>query len=118
MLVKFNDLDEFLAEMEKDKSEIARGIVRVTTLREKSKSPSFPFFFYSVIATYRRGDEIVRLDRFCGNYWPKVESKSNKETEENIQGIYEALDRKIKERGLEMRAGVYSVNSEEERWAT
>jgi len=113
MLVKFNDLNEFLAEMEKDRDEITRGIVRVTTLREQSKAPSFPFLFYTVIATYRRGDEIVRLDRFCGNYWPKVESKGNEETERNIKDAYKALDEKIKELGLEMRAGVYSLSEEE-----
>jgi len=112
MIIKFNDLDEFLAEMEEDRDEITRGIVRVTTLREANRTAP-NLYFYSVIATYRRGDEIVRLDRFCGNYWPRVDPEGNEKTRKNIEDIYGVLEERIKALNLEMRAGVYSLSEEE-----
>jgi len=106
MIVKFNDPKEFLEEMEKDRDEIDRRIVRLTTLRTPSKQVH-SIYLYTVVATYRRGDEIVRLEKFCGDYWHDINTKGNEKTEQNIKATYEILEEGIRKLGLEVRGGTY-----------
>jgi len=106
MIVRFNATEEFLEEMEKDRTEIERGVVRLTTLmRADSKTPGITH--YLVLATYRRGDEIVKLEHYCGWLWQSSVEAERAEVEKKRDKVYEALEAKAKELALELRGGVF-----------
>ena len=100
-MIRFNKIDEFIEEMRKE--EVADNIVRLTTMRE-SKPPT-PITRLSIVGTAKVRDEIVRLDRHCGDLWgidtvdDKVKAKAD-EMMEVLRGILE-------EQGFEIRAGIF-----------
>lgn len=66
--VKFNDIEEFCAEMEKDASDIERRIVRTTTMtRTSSLSPNIRHII--ALATYSVDGQVIRLESYCGDLW-------------------------------------------------
>jgi hypothetical protein len=67
-MVRFNDVDEFLENLDKDRQHVERRVVRVTNLYRASKlTPSIQHL--SVVATARVAGEIVRLEVYCGDLW-------------------------------------------------
>lgn len=106
MKILFNNDIEFLDEVRKDKEAIERKVVRRTTLRKPSKETP-DIFGLSVVATYRRGDEVVKLQKFCGNHSGRLDTRGNKKTKDKIKQTYEMLDREIEALGLQVRAGSY-----------
>lgn len=103
MKVKFNITEEFIEEMKKDRDEIERAIIRLTTLKSYSeKTPGL--YLISVISTYRRGDEIIELKKFCGDVFGKEDAA---EVWERVQQVYTEIEKAAKELGLEIRPGVY-----------
>ena len=106
-VVKFNNPGEFLAELKQDCQQIARGIVRVTSLyRGSTVSPSLHHL--SVVATARVGRDLVRLDYYCGDLWQigDQDSPHDQHVMERGQRISRALQDGCSQLGLEVRAGV------------
>lgn len=65
--VLFTELDEFLSEVEADRDEIARRVVRVTKIGRPAYNGAVTRVY--VEAAYRVADEVVRLRVFCGDLW-------------------------------------------------
>lgn len=105
--VKFNAVEEFCDELEKEASEMPRKIVRLTnSTRLSPLSPSIKHL--SVIATFlitlpsgQHG--IVRLERYCGDLWGMGRDAKVLEEAERLAGVVSATCKKL---GLEVRAGV------------
>ena len=66
--VKFNDPEDFLAELAKDKEKVDRGIVRLVYSFTPTKvSPNIQHL--SVVATALVGTQVYRLETYCGDLW-------------------------------------------------
>lgn len=104
MIVKFNSVEEFLEELEKEKDNIKRRIVRLTNSSAMSAiSPSIHHF--SVVATFTCTDGmLVRLDRFCGDTW-RIE-RQDKPVIVLSNKISKQITEKCQELGLEVRSGL------------
>jgi len=105
MKIRFNNLDEFIKEIEKDKDKIHRGIVRLATVQKALEVSSL--YAVKVIAAYRVGDEVVELEQFCGNWWR--EDKKEGKVWDEAKETCEKISKTCKESGLEIRAGVYEA---------
>ena len=107
MHVKFNQVDEFCEELERDAGSpqgVDRGIVRVTNLWTASKTvPSIKFA--KVIATYSHRGQIVRLEHMCGDYWLEVETPENDKTMERAAADHATVKEACERLGLELRSG-------------
>ena len=54
--------------MEKDATEVDRGIIRVINLFETSRlSPNIRHV--TVVSTFSMKGQVVRLERYCGDVW-------------------------------------------------
>jgi len=67
-MVRFNDVNEFLENLDKDRDLVDRRIVHVTNLYRASKLTA-SIQHLSVLATARISGEIVRLEVYCGDLW-------------------------------------------------
>lgn len=104
-IVKFNNVDEFCEELEKDAAAVAvdRNIVRLTNLFTIS-SPLPNVRHVKVLANYSVQGQIVRLEHYCGDLWGMNNDQDNKVLERagNAQmTVKAACDRLF----LELRAG-------------
>ncbi len=104
MIVSFNSVAEFCEELEKEKDNIDRKLVRLTNSSMMSgRSPSIRHL--SVVATFMCGDGmLVRLDHYCGDLW-KIENQ-DKPVLELSERILNQVTDKCKSLDLEVRAGV------------
>lgn len=106
MQVRFNDVEEFLAELEHDRERIDRGIVRVT--KTLTQTAQLPIQQLAVVATARVGDTVVRLERYCGDLWGK-EFPQDAETHERAEKVMRKLEDACRGMGLEVRAGILEL---------
>ena len=68
MRIKFSNLVDFIAELEKDKDKIERGIVRVNFERRATKfSPNVSTVF--LVAECIIAGHILALRVYCGDLW-------------------------------------------------
>ena len=108
-VVKFNVVDEFIAELEKEIGpgfcNIERGIVRVSYLnRETAVSPNIRHLLVVATAKLFTGD-IMRLQSYCGQIWNMEDQDKPvlQNAEEKLNKIREACQKL----GLEVRAGAF-----------
>jgi len=101
--VKFNDVEEFLGEMAKDRDCVDRHLVRVTNLfRSSTVSPIIRHL--SVVATARVGSDIVRLESYCGDIWQMAPRDTR--VVEKAEQLQRMLAEGCARLGLEVRAGL------------
>jgi len=103
-IVKFNQVDEFCEELEREQNNIDRGIVRVTNSWQQSKLSS-NISHVSVIATCSIKGQIVRLDRYCGDHWG-LKSETDEKTMQKAEQAQEEIKVCCVRLNLDMRAGV------------
>jgi hypothetical protein len=105
MIVRFSDVSEFIEELQKDPGAVDRGILRVT--RKFDPWPDIPKIFnISVVATYKSGDVIVRLDMYSGDTFNDEHTKkANQEGDKIIAKLKKVSD----ELELKYRAGMYQL---------
>lgn len=101
--VNFNEPEDFLAELDKGKEKVDRGLVRLVYSFTLSKaSPNIHHL--SVIATALVAGLVYRLETYCGDLWnipsqdQAVRDKGKKTTEQIAEGCARL--------GLEVRGGV------------
>lgn len=109
--VKFNDVDEFIAELEKTKP--LDGILRLTRLAEQSAT--MPIRHLSVMATFLKDTpptvQIIELRRYCGQVWghasrsDEVVIERAKETMDKIEDAVAAMN--FRGQRIEIRAGQF-----------
>lgn len=102
-MVKFNDPDEFLEELDSDMGKVERNIIRLTHLLRPSKlSPNINHL--QVIATVKVMGEVLRLECYCGDTWG-MEGQ-----DKTVLDKADAILKKIKEYcagRLDVRSGVF-----------
>lgn len=109
--VKFNHPDEFIDELQKEFGGLKAGLIptippilRLTNLFRTIPEIA-PIMSLTVVATIRVRDDIIKLERYCGQIW-KMESQ-DKPTQERAEEVHRKLEEAAKELGLEVRAGVF-----------
>ena len=102
MKVQFHHLDEFLAELEKDNTQVDRSIVRVTCLHIQHKE--LPITDLSVVATANIAGYVIRLDKRAGNYIEK--DPLAQQVHQRAGEIVHTLQEKLASFGLEVRSGI------------
>jgi hypothetical protein len=101
MTVRFYAVDEFLDELERDAAEAERGIVRLTNIY--ASSATLPFRHLSVVATYAVRGVVVRLERYVGDL---VGTRTHDDpVVDRATGIQRTIEAKVRDLGLEIRAG-------------
>jgi hypothetical protein len=114
VIVHFNSVDEFLKELGHLRpADLPEKLVRVSgSYRSATFSPTVKHV--SVIATVLKVVAnvpcIIRLDRYCGDYWGehferKALDQSNK--------ITKRIEKEAKQLGYEIRHGVYEEENKE-----
>lgn len=107
-MVRFNQVEEFLEELAKDKDHIERGIVRLTNLYRPSRQvPSIQHL--SVVATMRVGRDIIRLEVYCGDLW---HLDRDQPVLDRAKALHTTLEEGCARLGLEVRAGVLEEGKE------
>lgn len=104
MTVAFNDVDAFLGELEKDREDIDRSIVRCVYLRESRQV----FERISVVATARIHSDTVELRVDVGDRWPGGPEDVNKETERLAEATAARIEKFCEKHKLELRGGHYT----------
>ena len=105
MIVRFSNEQEFIEELQKNKSSIYGGILRVTR-NFKPWPDTSGIFNISVVATYKVDDILVRLDIYCGDTFN--EERTEKADQEGDK-IIAKLEKASTELGLDCRAGMYQL---------
>lgn len=101
-MVRFNDANEFLKELAKDRDHVERRIVRLTNLyRPSQRVPSIQHL--SVVATTRVGRELVRLETYCGDLWNLGRDQS---VLDKAKVLHQTIEDGCASLGLEVRSGV------------
>lgn len=102
--VKFNSVEEFLEELEKERGNIRLNIVRLTNVW--SPIPNLaPIRALSVVATAKVKEDIIRLNRYCGQIWD-IEH-TDKDTYDRAEAVHKRIEEAAEKLGLEVRAGVW-----------
>lgn len=102
--VKFNAVEEFCAEMERDKSDIDRRIVRLTHLFQDSRlSPNIQHVL--AVATYSVKGQVVRLERYCGDVW-RINDEADKKVLDRAEAVHKAIKEACQRLELKVRAGI------------
>ena len=106
-ITKFNVVEEFCTEIEKDAPEIDRAIVRITGMsRISSISPNIRHIF--AIASYSVYGEVVILECYCGDVWG-INSETDQKVYAREEEIRKAVAKTCDNLGLEQRAGILEV---------
>jgi hypothetical protein len=101
--VVFNQVEEFIAELEKDAEKVERGIVRLTKIFEGTKiSPNI--HHVSVFATYTVEGQLITLKRYCGDIWELGQGRDT-EVIAKADGYLTTIEEACKRLNLEVRAG-------------
>lgn len=105
MKVKFNQVEEFCAELEKDAEGgvIDRRIVRCSSLWEASKL-SLNIHHVSFLATYSVREEVIELRRYCGDIW-RINQENDKKVLDKAEQIGKIIEEVCRRHKLEVRAG-------------
>lgn len=110
-VVKFNDVEEFCAEIENDAPEIDRGIVRSTDMsRMSSVTPNIRHIF--AMASYSVNGQIVILECYCGDVWGVKQDEDNKVYEKS-EKIRQIVTKTCETLGLHKRAGILEERTQE-----
>lgn len=106
--IAFNVPQEFVEELRRDAPAIHRAVVRVTG-RRRAAGRIAPVELLDLMASYRRGDEVVRLEYHCGQLWGEgfehIDKTTYSRAEDARDLIVEAA--KTADSMLEVRGGVY-----------
>lgn len=103
MKVKFNQVEEFCEELEKDAPLIDRQIVRCSKLWETSKlSPNIRHL--SFLATCTVKGQLVELRRYCGDIWG-INLEADERVEDKAKETNKTIDKVCGLLKLEVRAG-------------
>lgn len=105
-IVKFNDVKEFIAELQLSRLSMFEPILRITKSFERS-SISPGVLLISVIATFEMRTRIVRLDMFCGEHWTNSEDDKAPELAEKTLKFLEAAAKDLE---IQVRAGVIGTD--------
>lgn len=111
---KFNQVEEFEEELERDATDISRGIVRITGLRERDNT-SLRTYVSVVSSYYLEGYGIVRMDKGIGYLLSDIPDAapkgkpSNADVLSRYADVVSHITKKIEELGLVSRPGVYEV---------
>ena len=104
-IVQFNNVEEFLAELNADLAQLDRQLVRVTNLYQQSRQT--PIIQYvSVVATARVAADILRLDVYCGEVW-NVDTQHNAPVLKKMEAVQQHLRVSCVQLGIEVRAGLW-----------
>lgn len=110
VVVKFSSTEEFIQELTYEQYNVARSIVRATAQYRYGKLLTD----MSLVATFQSGDQIVRLEKYLGNYIPQDSTAKekcwNKYSEEMAM-----LEGACQDLGLQLRAGILYTNETESR---
>ena len=100
--VKFSDPEDFLAELEKDKDLVDRGIVRLVYSFTPTKiSPNIQHL--SVLATALVAGQVYRLESYCGDLW-RIEGQDQPVYDKGAK-IKKEIEDGCAKLGLEVRGG-------------
>lgn len=103
-IVQFNTVNEFLAELTTDLTQVDRKLVRVTHLYQQSKqAPSLQYV--SVVATARVATDIIRLDVYCGEVW-NVNTQHNEPVLKKAEALQQRIREACAQLGMDVRAGL------------
>ena len=102
MKVQFHAVEEFLAEITKEREQVDRRILRVTVLRRFHD----PFVHVFLLATAVIGGTIVRLDHRLGECFA-MDTTATAGIGKKAEELMARLDREAQQLGLEVRAGVF-----------
>ncbi len=114
MKVVFNSEEEFLAELEKDKEQVARNIVRITN--EWRRSPDLPITHVLSTAGYvvefrsMNGimkEQLVFLEKYHGDVMGDGKDSVSRRVHEKAQGTIERLGKTLTAAGYDVRPGKY-----------
>jgi hypothetical protein len=102
--VKFNDVDEFVANLRQDADLVERKLVRLT-FRHKAADPTLPIRSMSLVASAVVGGQVVTLLTDCGSYMQGSADEHGQvaAAARAAAGKVEAVAREL---GLEVRPGV------------
>lgn len=102
--VKFNSVEEFLDELKKERGNTRLNILRLTNLF--SPIPNLgPIRSLTVVATFKLREDIVCLNRYCGQLWDMEDQ--DKETYQRAEAIHKQIEEAAKPLGIEVRAGIW-----------
>lgn len=123
LVVKFNTVEEFLQELEKERGNVHRRIVRITGCRTSGQFVGF--FNFSLIATFVvvassatlpiAGNQIVCLKRQVGSAYfidGKPADVTSTHTMESLDSAVKNLTERIEAIGFVVRGGVYEAGGE------
>lgn len=105
-VVVFNSIEEFIEEMRKDAAVLAirSGIVRATAnYKATAISPNIRNVILT--ANYEARDQIIRLERHCGQVWVGIESKESDDTRRRWDDGMARIVAAAAELGVDLRAG-------------
>ncbi|MDD5510454.1 MAG: hypothetical protein PHI12_06575 [Dehalococcoidales bacterium] len=113
MIIRFNSIEEFTEELKKEFEDKPRftlkPILRLTCqYRGSSASPNIKLA--TVVATIKSASDpqdIIRLEKYCGDIWSAQGASVNDKTGAHIQEAYEPIEKACKELKIEVRAGMY-----------
>lgn len=107
-IVRFNYEDEFIDELKKEFGQLPAPppftLVRLTNLF-KSIPNLAPIHHLAVVATIKVREDIIRLERYCGDTWAMPEP--DEKTYQKAQEIHIKIEKACAELGIEVRAGVW-----------
>lgn len=105
--VKFNYQSEFIDELEKEFGELPAPppftILRLTNLFRPIPNLA-PIRRLAVVATIKVRDDIIRLERDCGDVWGI--KQQDEKTYERAEQIHNEIEKACEELGIEVRAGI------------
>lgn len=101
-MVQFNDVHEFLNNLDKDRHLIERRIVRITNLFRQSRLTA-SIQHLSLVATAQVSGEIVRLEVYCGDLW---NLGSDQPVVDKTKEIHQTLTDECARLNLDVRAGL------------
>lgn len=108
MKVQFNEVEEFMEELDKDKTKIDRGIIR-TTIRYVNTTGSPNIKSVIACSTYSVEGQVIELNEYCGDVWGL-----NNELDKAVVNIAEKfmtlIEETATEYGLDLRHGILEDN--------
>jgi len=108
MLVKFNDVGEYIEELKKEFgwAHVDRSIMRLTG--ERKRSANMPTYHLTVVATIKNRDgDILRLDKYIGELW---DMPQDAQLLKDYEAVHTMLTAAAKDLHLEdIRAGVFAL---------
>lgn len=103
LVVKFNVVEEFCQELEKDVARVYRKIVRLTNqFRASRLSPMIQHVI--VVSTYAADGQIIKLERYCGDIWG-INQEQDDGVLEKASTIHRQIEEACAKLDLQVRPG-------------